>query len=117
MGTRKISSSSLTFCDGRAAHPQRSRRFTTARSLLRFLRQEDRFLITSAYGPAQKRERAFAAELLAPAAGLREMLGEDAKSVGDVDVARIADQFGVQELVVIHQIENNLRIPVRSELT
>jgi hypothetical protein len=97
--------------------PPRSRRFATARSLLRFLRQEDRFLITSAYGPAQKRERAFAAELLAPAAGLREMLGADVKSVGDVDVARISDYFGVQELVVIHQVENNLKIPVQSQLT
>lgn len=97
--------------------PLRSRRFATARSLLRFMRQEDRFLITSAYGPAQKRERAFAAELLAPAAGLREMLGADAKSVGDVDLAQISDHFGVQELVVIHQVENNLGISVRSQFT
>ena len=81
------------------------------------MREEDRFLITSAYGPVQKRERAFAAELLAPAAGLREMLGADVKSVGDVDLARISDHFGVQELVVIHQVENNLGIAVRSQFT
>jgi hypothetical protein len=45
------------------------------------------------------------------------MLGADVKSVGDVDIARISDYFGVQELVVIHQVENNLGISVRSQFT
>jgi hypothetical protein len=90
--------------------PAGSQRFAEARSLFRFLRGEGCFLITSAHGSTQKSERAFAAELLAPAAGLRELLGPGSSTVDDVDIARLSEHFGVQDLVVIHQIENYLEL-------
>lgn len=93
-----------------------SMRFAAARSLMRFIGGGQRFLITSAYGPVQKRERAFAAELLAPASGIRELLGPDAEFVRDLDVARLSDHFDVSELVVTHQVENNLGIPMEARL-
>lgn len=93
-----------------------SKRFAAARSLILFMGGAHRFLITSAYGPAQKRERAFAAELLAPVDGIKEMLGPDAEFVRDLDVARISDHFDVSELVVTHQVENNFDIPMEARL-
>lgn len=93
--------------------PKGSQRFASARGLFRVLDGDGRFLITSAYGSAQKSERAFAAELLAPAGGLREQLGSDEGSADDVDVARLSEHFGVQDQVVIHQLKNHLGMVVR----
>ena len=66
------------------------------------------FLITDAYTDKQKIERAYAAELLAPASGIAAILNDDPRSASVEDVERIADHFGVSALVIQHQIDNQL---------
>jgi hypothetical protein len=51
----------------------------------------------------QKQQRAFAAEFLAPSAGLRERLGDDRS---DDAIAEAADAFEVNGDVVRHQLQN-----------
>lgn len=85
-----------------------SSRFTLSRALWHFLTEDDpAFLIASSYTDRQKIERAFAAELLAPARGIEGMLRSDALIEEDLD--EIADHFGVSVMVVEHQIQNQLK--------
>ena len=63
----------------------------------------------------QKAERAFAAELTAPAEGIRELLAPRTSDEGSVtldEVGGISDHFGVNEWVVEYQIENQLGLDV-----
>jgi hypothetical protein len=84
----------------------RSRQFMLARALWHVVSEEHpMFLITGAYTDRQKVERAFAAELLAPADGIRERLPEDPTWE---DVEEVADHFGVSSRVIQHQLENQL---------
>lgn len=63
-------------------------------------------LITKAHSERQQRNRAFAAEFLAPSAGLQQRLnGRRAVDADDVD--ELAVVFGVSSLVVEHQIRNH----------
>jgi len=72
-------------------------------------------MISSASMPLQKAERAFAAELLAPADGLKEMLPELSGDTIDLrTVAELSAHFRVSDLVVEHQLENHFGIAVES---
>jgi IrrE N-terminal-like domain len=83
-----------------------AQRFTLARALWHVaVRRDPLFLVTAAYTEQQRIERAFAAELLAPAEGIKQML--DAGSDDD-DLTGIAAQFRVSTMVVDHQIRNQL---------
>lgn len=62
-------------------------------------------LLTRGTRYTDRLERAFAAEFLAPAAGMNELLGGNFDEDSQAEVARV---FGVDELVVVHQIENQL---------
>jgi Zn-dependent peptidase ImmA (M78 family) len=66
------------------------------------------FLVTGAYTDRQKMERAFAAELLAPAKGIAERLGGTPDVVLLEDLEEVAQYFRVSPMVVEHQVENQL---------
>jgi len=85
-----------------------ARRFTLARALWHVLIEpESLFLVTAAHTDRQRAERAFAAELLAPAAGVADRLA--ARGASDVeDVDEVARSYGVSAMVIEHQIENQL---------
>jgi len=79
-----------------------SQRFLQARALWHpiFAGERGHLLLTSSASPTQQITRAFAAELLAPADGIKEMLSGAPASM-------VADHFGVSELLIDHQIENH----------
>ena len=83
-------------------------RFRLARTV--FLRhftdsgRTHRRLATEAHTWEQRASRAFAAEFLAPAAGLSRALGGRA-SPSQID--RLADRYGVSSWAIRHQIDNN----------
>lgn len=85
-------------------------RFTSARALWHHaLGERDLALVTDAHTSRQQRVRAFAAELLAPAEGIRDALD----TAGDVVVSgaaveRVAHAFDVSPWVVGYQIQNQL---------
>jgi hypothetical protein len=89
-------------------YTSRSRRFTEARALWRVSNDPHGiFLVVATYGTRQKIERAFAAEFLAPADGIREILADP--SVVPLDeLEKVADIFGVSSMVIKHQVENQL---------
>lgn len=82
------------------------RRFAAARALWHFGGPDPRprFLLTPARTDPHKAERAFAAEFLAPASGLREIL----LGTGDDDLDAAAAHFNVSPLLVRHQVDNQL---------
>jgi hypothetical protein len=90
------------------------KRFAGARALWHFVVEpdRDRFLITNAYTDRQRVERAFAAEVLAPASGIAEYLGDSGGMVTQSDVEDAADHFRVSPLLVQWQIQNQLAIGV-----
>jgi hypothetical protein len=87
-----------------------AKRFAGARALWHFTHDTtpQRFLLTSAHGDRQRVARSFAAELLAPADGIRELLGEGSEMSSEEDIEQVAAAFGVSSLVVSHQIANQL---------
>jgi Zn-dependent peptidase ImmA (M78 family) len=93
------------FMNGRG----RPQRFTLSRAFWHYLWESDPvFLVTTAYTERQKVERAFAAELLAPADGIRKLLGTDPRDAVPEDLDGIAEHFGVSSMVIEHQVENQL---------
>jgi hypothetical protein len=89
--------------------PARSARFTMARALWGSIWDEAPvFAVTSAYTYRQAVERAFAAELLAPAQGIASLLNSPPEEATDEELERIADHFGVSPVVVEHQVANQL---------
>lgn len=90
--------------------PEDASRFAAARALWHFAvgSDSDRFLLTSAHGDRQRIARSFAAELLAPADGIRERLGDGGSTASEEDIERVAMSFGVSPIVVGHQILNQL---------
>lgn len=89
-------------------------RFSTARGIFRARQSNDPFLLARHGGMSiQKAERAFAAELLAPSAGLRQLLqpeeGEDAWVDND-RVTELARHFDVSLSVIGHQLQNHFAI-------
>lgn len=85
-------------------------RFASARALWHALSGQGGapFLLTHARTYRQKIERAFAAELLAPASGIEGHLDESSSPSDAHVIDSIARTYGVGPLVVQHQIENNL---------
>lgn len=61
-------------------------------------------LVTRSKNEHQQRNRAFAAEFLAPAESLRAIVGD---TLGDEDVEEIARDFHVSDFVIRHQIQNH----------
>jgi hypothetical protein len=82
-------------------------RFAFCRALFDYLTTPagEPLLVTSARSERQKRNRAFAAEFLAPADLLREAL--PGQTVGDEELDDLAAVFGVSPSVIRHQIENH----------
>lgn len=82
-------------------------RFIGARTLARWITDPltRSSLLTRGARYTDKLERAFAAEFLAPAEGLREVLQGD---FSEQSQAQAAKTFGVSEFVVGHQIDNQL---------
>ena len=83
-----------------------SRRFHFCRALAEVLLspRSDTFL-TRAHSERQQRNRAFAAEFLAPSAGLRCRVSGTVVDSDDID--ELATEFGVSSLVIEHQIKNH----------
>jgi len=65
---------------------------------------ENARLLTSCVTRPQRAARAFAAELLAPAAALQRRVSG---RIHDQDVEQLADEFAVSPLVISHQVENH----------
>jgi|HubBroStandDraft_3_1064219.scaffolds.fasta_scaffold46131_3 hypothetical protein len=63
-------------------------------------------VVAETYSAQQKAARAFAAEFLAPAEGIKLKI-DAAEVVSDADVEDIADFFAVTPAVISHQIENH----------
>ncbi|MEU8271360.1 hypothetical protein AB0B89_29895 [Sphaerisporangium sp. NPDC049002] len=93
----------------RPGPPVGSQRFTLSRALWHYLWEpEPIFLVTTAYTDRQKVERAFAAELLAPAAGISELLGDAPEAAVQDDLEVVAEHFQVSPMVIKHQLDNQL---------
>jgi hypothetical protein len=90
------------------------RRFATARALwhLGYADPSSSFLLSGLHTGRERVERAFAAELLAPAMGLADVLRDDSGLVTTEDVEDAAVHYGVSPLLVRHQIENQLATQV-----
>lgn len=93
------------FAFRRSGH-ESGQRFAFCRALGETLTSSSDTLITRAHSERQQRNRAFAAEFLAPSDGLMKMVAaRPAVDLSDVD--EIAERFGVSPFVVKHQIENH----------
>lgn len=88
-----------------ATRPGPARRFERARSLHMLLTASPARLVTTSYSPEQQASRAFAAELLAPAAWLADRIR--GASLDWEGVEELAAELGVGDMVVRHQIENH----------
>lgn len=82
------------------------RRFLFCRALGEvFASPRTDMLITKAHSERQQRNRAFAAEFLAPSSSLRQEVSRPALDGDDID--QLAATFGVSSLVIAHQIRNH----------
>jgi hypothetical protein len=84
------------------------RSFAFCRGLFEYLsepRDDAVGLVTQSRSAQQKRNRAFAAEFLAPAAAIRSRLSGELVSGEEIDA--VAFDFGVSSEVVRHQVENH----------
>lgn len=92
-----------------SAKPKVSDRFSQARVLGRALSSPDvgRFVLSRAHADDEKLAGAFAAELLAPAQGIKDYLGV-LGSPDDAAVDAIANRYEVSSLVIRHQYENQI---------
>ncbi len=84
-----------------------SKSYLLARALCEYLcsTSEESALLTRISSDSQKRNRAFAAELLAPAEGIRKLLS--GSRVAHDEVAEVAARLGVSEWLVEHQVMNH----------
>lgn len=117
---RKSPDVGLQALGGRASHPRplvivgqsrpaASTRFTLARALWHYVWSDSPlFLVTTAYTLRQRVERAFAAELLAPAKGIAELLESPPEAASQEEVEQIAQRYGVSSMVIEHQLRNHL---------
>lgn len=90
--------------------PKRSWRFLGARAIWHLMAQPERhrFLLTTTHSGTERIARAFAAELLAPAVGIREILGDRLARQSEADIERVARHFEVSTVLIQRQIENQL---------
>ena len=85
---------------------QQGKRFSFCRALAEVLTSPQTVaLLTGAHSERQGRNRAFAAEFLAPSSGLRERVRRTVVDREEVD--DLAWEFGVSSFVIQHQIENH----------
>ena len=85
---------------------EQSRRFNFCRALFEVLTSwGSDSLVTRARSERQQRNRAFAAEFLAPSDGLRKRIST--RIVDSDDMSELASEFGVSSHVVEHQIKNH----------
>lgn len=86
------------------------KRFLLARAIWHVLAAERpaTVLLTTAYTARQQAGRAFAAELLAPAAGIAEMAEGGVWTLQVEDVDQIAARFKVSPVIIERQIESQL---------
>ena len=93
---------------GNAETDTNGHRFRLARSIFfrHFSRKRGagRRLVTEAHTREQRASRAFAAEFLAPAAGLSQRLGGSVSSRG---IDELAHHYGISAWVIGHQIQNH----------
>jgi hypothetical protein len=84
---------------------EENKRFILCRALSDHLASGQPSLVTRSGTEHQQRNRAFAAEFLAPAESIRERIGGD--RVGEEDIEEVAQEFQVSDLVIRHQIQNH----------
>jgi hypothetical protein len=84
---------------------EESKRFILCRALSDHLVSGLPSLVTRGGTEHQQRNRAFAAEFLAPAASLRQRIAGD--RVEEEDVEELAQEFQVSDYVIRHQIQNH----------
>ena len=84
---------------------EESKRFILCRALSDYLALGHPSLVTRSVTEHQQRNRAFAAEFLAPAESIRERIGGD--RVGEEDIEDLAQEFKVSDRVIRHQIQNH----------
>jgi hypothetical protein len=84
-----------------------SKSYLLARALCEYLcsGMEESALLTRISSDKQKRNRAFAAELLAPADGIRKLLS--GSRIAHDEIAEIASHLNVSEWLVQHQVQNH----------
>jgi hypothetical protein len=84
-----------------------SKSYLLARALCEYLcsNSEESALLTRVSSDRQKRNRAFAAELLAPADGIRKLLS--GSRIARDEVAEVAAHLAVSEWLVEHQVQNH----------
>jgi hypothetical protein len=84
-----------------------TQRFAFCRALFEYLHSTASApsLMSSAISEKQKRNRAFAAELLAPARLIRDRMSH--RTIGQSEVEELAGRFEVSTYVIEHQIENH----------
>jgi Zn-dependent peptidase ImmA (M78 family) len=93
---------------GRSRPPTASR-FTLSRALWHCIWDDSpTFMVTSAHTYPQRVERAFAAELLAPADGIASLLESPPDVATQDELEQIAKHFRVSSLVIDHQVRNRL---------
>ena len=89
--------------------PAASKRFTLSRALWHYLWDDSPlFVITAAHTYRQRVERAFAAELLAPAEGIAQLLESPPEAASQEELEQIAQRYGVSSMVIEHQLRNHL---------
>lgn len=103
---RSVGPSDLAVVVG-AYTSERSRRFAAARAIGRRSLSpiEGLSLLTRAPKYGEQSERAFAAELLAPASGIAEVTAGD---FSDTSLEKAAEYFDVSPILIQHQIENQI---------
>jgi Zn-dependent peptidase ImmA (M78 family) len=69
------------------------------------------FMVTAARTHRQRVERAFAAELLAPAEGIAQLLQSPPEAASQEELEQIAHRYGVSSMVIEHQLRNHLIAP------
>ncbi|WP_300609666.1 ImmA/IrrE family metallo-endopeptidase [Trebonia sp.] len=91
------------------SRPAASNRFTLSRALWHYIWDDSPvFVVTSAHTHRQRVERAFAAELLAPADGIAQLLESPPEAASQEEVEQIAQRYGVSSIVIEHQLQNQL---------
>lgn len=89
--------------------PRAATRFTLARALWHCIWDDDPlFVVTSAHTSRQRAERAFAAEMLAPAEGIATLLESKPGVASEEELDQIAAHFDVSPMVVSLQVRNHL---------
>ena len=94
-------------CDsfGLKSRGDAGRRFLFCRALAEAITSQGDALVTKGNTERQQRNRAFAAEFLAPSASLESRIVN--RVVDDEQVDDLAEEFGVSSQVVVHQIQNH----------